>query len=60
MKKYEITVRVGRETHKKIVEAKNINEANDMALSMGHKLSNFGQGHFFSGVSVKSVNTKRK
>lgn len=60
MRKYKITARVGLDTYSAIVEAKNAYEANDKAVSMGHKLSNFGEGRFFQGVTVKAINSKRK
>lgn len=60
MKKYKITARVGLDTYSAVVEAKNAFEANDKAVAMGHKLSDFGQGRFLQGVTVRVINSKRK
>lgn len=58
MRKYKITARVGLDTFSAIVEAKNAYEANDKALSMGHKLSNYGEERFLQGVTVEPINSK--
>lgn len=60
MRKYKITARVGLDAYSAIVEAKNAYEANDKALAMGHKLSNFGEGRFLQSVTVKAISSKRK
>lgn len=60
MRKYKITAYVGFETHTKVIEAKNSVEANKQALDYGHKMSNFGNGSFLRGVSVKSVKNLNK
>ena len=58
MRRYEITARVGLDMYRAVVEAKNIKEANEMALSMGHKLSNYGKCGSLRGVSVEAIKPK--
>lgn len=55
MRNYKITAYVGLETHSKVIKAKNSYDANQIALSYGHKLSNYGRAGFFRGVSVKAI-----
>lgn len=54
MRKYKVTAYIWRKTHSKVIEAKNSVEANKK-IDYGHKMSNYGNGSFFRGVSVKSV-----
>lgn len=55
MRKYKVIAYVGLETHKQVIEAKNLVEANKLALDFGHKKSDYGSGKFLRGVSVKAV-----
>lgn len=60
MRKYKITARVGMDTYSAIVEAKNAYEANNKALSLGHKFTDYGRGRFLQGVTVRAISLKRK
>ena len=60
MRSYYITAYVSSGTQTKIIEAKNQSEAYYKALDFGHKLTNYGNKGFFSGVSVKPVKNQKK
>ena len=60
MRNYRITAYVSTGTKTEIIEAKNQSEAYYKALSLGNKLTNYGEKGFFSGVSVMPVKKTKK